>query len=583
MNPVIFEGTFGWLSTGHLRRGVVLCGTLGFEQHSAHRWWRDLAEGIAGTGCAVLRFNLPGEGDSAAETTRLDASLDTIRAAVRFLRDEAELEEVVLVGLRFGGTLASLVAAEFGIERLVLLAPFPRGRSYLREMNIQARIIDIVPDGGPLPKPSDGLSVGGFGWHPHFLEDLAPIDLFLTERPPAQRILFLGPDPARLAARYAELGSTVEVADCPGLASLLADALQTRMPEETRARILAFVSEDAPLRSSRPPRRRRARVEMAGEGWYEEPVGFADGLFGIRCGPHTASPKAPVVLFVNMGPHVHSGYGRQTTTLARTLAQEGIPSLRMDLRGVGDSADRTDGQLPMYVLDAVEDIRAAVDMLTRDGGRPVIAVGTCNGAYLSFHAICQDPRISAAVLINLYCFDWDLTHGGVPYSSKPVRHTSAYVSLLLTSSTWRRMLTGSVPVATIFGKLARRGFAQLRDKIIRRAEPWTRSPSIPERIAELRRRGATLLMLYSAGDLGLVDLTTQLGSLGRAEAILGEPVRIVADADHSFAAIPARAMLLQELQRIAATLTVEDRVTDGSTASAIGRLAPAGLGPFQPA
>lgn len=464
------------------------------------------------------------------------------------------MEEITLVGLRLGGTLAALVAAEGGTDRLVLLAPFPRGRAYLREMELQARLLDIAPDGAPLSKRPDTLSVGGFAFAPELIQDLKHVDLSRADSPIAKRILLLGPDPASLAARYANLGSRVEVGDLPGLAPLLSDAHRVRMSEGTRSRILKFVSEETAPRPTLPLRAQISGDAITGAGWIEEPVQFGGGLFGIRCRPHAALSKAPAVLFVNMAVHTHSGYGRQTTTLARILAQHGISSLRMDLRGVGDSADRPDGELPLYRLDAVEDIRAGIDVLIQGDARPVIAIGTCSGAYLAFHALCQDRRIAAAVLANLYCFDWDLTHGGGTYAAKPVRHISAYAAMLFSGPTWRRVLTGVTPVGAILRTLARRGFSRLFDRLIKRQEPGGTSEPIIARIADLRRRGARLVLLYSAGDLGLVDLHTQLGSVDGAAAHLGEPVHVVADADHSFAAEPAQAMLLREVQRLAAVL-----------------------------
>ena len=556
MKPISIEGTFGWFSAGSNRRGVILCGTFGFEQHSAHRWWRDLSEGIADTGCAVLRFDYPGEGDSEGHSVRLDPALEAIRRAIRFLQDKIHVEEITLVGLRFGGTLAALVAAERGVHSLILLAPFPRGQAYLREMELQARLLDIAPDGTPLPKRSDILSVGGFAFEPDLIQDLKHVDLTRAKSPIAERILLLGPDPAGLAIRYADLGSQVEVGDLPGLPSLVSDAHQVRMTDASRTRILKFVSEKVAPHSTPPLGERILGDMITGVGWSEEPAQFGDGLFGIWCRAHSVLSKTPVVLFVNMAAHVHSGYGRQTTTLARTLARNGISSLRMDLYGVGDSVNRSDGELPLYKLDAVEEVRAGIDVLIQGDARPVIIVGTCSGAYLAFHALCQDQRITAAVLANLYCFDWDLTHGGEPYAAKPARHISAYVALLFSWTVWRRILSGVTPVGSILCTLAQRGFARLFDKLVKRHRLEGQLEPIITRIANLRRRGAKLVLLYSAGDLGLVDLRTQLGSLVSAAAHLGEPVHVITGADHTFSTENAQDLLLREIQRIVSTLTV---------------------------
>ena len=552
MKPVSLDGIFGWYSAGRSTRGVILCGTLGREQNSAHRWWRDLSAGIAATGCTVLRFDYPGEGDSEARFFELDAALGAIRRAIRFLREEAQAEEILLVGLRFGGTLAALIAEEGGVDRLVLIAPFARGQAYLREMALQARLIDIVPDGRPIPKQAGALSVGGFILSSELIRDLTNVNLCRGDCRSAKHILLLGCDRDGLATLYTSQESYVEVSEVPRLASLVSDVRQIRMPEPTRTKIIDFVSAGnvpypIPLLSARS-----ASCIITGTGWSEEPIHFGGGLFGIRCDPSMTPSRAPAVLFINMATHAHSGYGRQTTNLARTLAQKGIISLRMDVRGVGDSVDRPDGKLPMYTLDAIESVKAGVQVLTQNDARPIIAVGTCSGAYLAFHAICQDNRITAAVLVNLYCFDWELSHGGKPYDEKPIRPFSYYMALLLRWRTWRHIFGGAVPISKTVGAIMRHGLTTLFNPFLRYSSKGIDTRPISARIADLKVRGAKIAMIYSSGDLGLIDLRRQLGPLDVAAEILGDPVQIIDNADHSFAAEHAQAVLIHEIERLAA-------------------------------
>ncbi len=425
---------------------------------------------------------------------------------------------------------------------------------------MQAGVIDIAPDGSPLPKLPGVLSVGGFRLNPGLIEALAAVDLRTADRPSAPRILLLGPDPCGLGSRYAAAGAEVEAGPLPDLSALVSDAMHARLDEAARARIVAFVTEGARPHAVRPPGPRRRQVPLAGAGWTEDPVRFGPGLFGIRCRPRSAAPGTPAVLFVNMGVNVHSGHGRQTTRLARTLARGGVMSLRMDLRGAGDSASRPDGDLPFYRHDAVGDVRAAVDELVRSGAGPIIAAGTCNGAYLAFHALCEDPRIGGAILVNLYCFDWSLTHGGVPYGAMPVRHGAAYLAMLRDGATWRRILIGNTSAVTIGAALVRRIVTRLASRIRRTPAAGALPLPIAVRIASVRQRGARLSLLYSAGDLGLVDLRLHLGSLDQAAAILGERVQIVPAADHSFSAEPAQDLLLRELHRMATACAVDHPV-----------------------
>lgn len=550
MKPIVGSGTVGWFSAGLNRRGVVFCGTFGFEQHAAHRWWRDLSEAVAGTGCAVMRFDYPGEGDSEAPSVQLEPALATIRWAVRFLREEAQVDEIVLIGLRFGGTLATLIASEDDIDRLVLLAPFARGRSFIREMEAQACLIDVLPNRKPIPKPAGMLSVGGFAINADLIQKLRSIDLSQAAVPSAKNILFLGPDPTGLTSVYEKQGRTVKKGNFPGLASLVSDSFLTRMDEHTRAQILTFVSDRAKPRASPPALLHASTGGLSWTDWTEQLVEFENGMFSILCEPRTKLAKEHRFLFINMGASVHSGYGRQTTTLARAMARNGMTSLRIDLRGVGDSIERPDGMLPYYNLNALEDVRFAVDWLTRSAARPIIVVGACNGAYLGFHAICRDERISAGILINLYCFDWELKHGSEPYAIKPIREISSYATMLFERSTWQRIFGGETPILRIICAIVRKAIVRGCKKFSRRDRPVESSLSIIERIRNARRRGAKFVMLYSEGDAGLIDLHSHFGSFNDAEAIIGEPIQIIAEVDHMFSAETAQAVLLREVNRV---------------------------------
>ncbi len=177
--PVALGDAFGWYSPGARRRGVLLCGTFGFEQWCAYRSWRELAAMIAGAGCPTLRFDYPGQGDSRDPAgPEIPAALDAIRAGLAFLRERGA-EEIAVVGLRLGATLAALTGED--IDRLVMLSPFPSGKAYRREMAMQARLIDVMPDRTPMPQEPDSLMIGSFLLGSQTLADLARLDLASAE------------------------------------------------------------------------------------------------------------------------------------------------------------------------------------------------------------------------------------------------------------------------------------------------------------------------------------------------------------------------------------------------------------------
>lgn len=552
--PVTFDGLLGWYGAGFSRRGVVLCGTLGYEQISAYRGWRQLAAELAAAGHPTLRFDYPGEGDSAdPEAANVETLVAAIRSAVRFLREEGGAEEIALVGLRLGGTLAALAAEENGIDRLVLLAPFASGRAYLREMTIRAKTIDQLPDGRPFPQDPATPVFGGFRLPSGLLASLTRIDLAKVPLAPVPDVLLLGPDPSGLAGRLRAGGSEVTAGPFKGLAPFLSNALISETPREVFATVIGFVSEGAVARSGLPLLAPQS-LPLCAPAWTETVVHFG-GNAGIVCAPHETEPDMPAVLFLNSGVNPRSGYGRQTTDLARFLASRGVRSLRLDLRGVGDGQDRADGKLPLYNLDALDEVRTAIDRL--DQGNGILITGNCSGAFLGFHALCMDPRIRTAVLSNLYCFDWD-PKTDLSAALKPsFRSPAAYASLLRQPDAWRRVLRGEVKVRAIAGRIAAVALGRLRQTLARMLQLFPSSASVAGRIAAIRRRGGRLFLVFSAGEAGLGEVAAHLGrSASGVSRRLGHPVAVLPETDHNLSTAGAqdlmREIILDALKATAA-------------------------------
>jgi alpha-beta hydrolase superfamily lysophospholipase len=563
--PVTFDGLFGWLHPAAGRRGVVLCGAYGFEQMAAHRPWRVLADSLASAGCPTLRFDYPGEGNSAdQDEARVASCVAAIRQAIRFLRRTTGVTEVALVGLRFGATLAALAAETESVERLVLLAPVTTGRSYLREMRLRAQTIGRLPDGSNPPLEADTLTIGGFRMEAAFLADLADLNLARIDHPPAPRVLLLASETKALATRLGALGCDVVTGPFPGLAHLVGDPIFAAVPAADFARVTGFATDGMAMAAGAAPPPPPAR--FAGSAWDEEPIRFGPGLFGIRCRPRVRETGAPAVLFVSTGMSVHSGWGRQTTTLARSLAAEGVASVRFDLSGIGDSADRPDGRNPLFAPDGFADIAAAVDQIA-DTGAPIVLMGGCSGAYAAFQALCRDPRIAGALLINLYCFDWDPEQDLDRVIRQTFGSASTYAGLLTQGSTWRRLLRGEIHVRPIAEALARRGFDAALRRVRRAWRPINPGGSVARRVAAIRRRGAEIRLLYSAGDPGLIAARRHLGRFpGRADRRLGAPVTVLAGADHNLGAPEAQALLAAQLREL---LRAVRRVPAVRSASAV--------------
>ncbi|MGU3383173.1 alpha/beta fold hydrolase [Methylobacterium sp. D53M] len=549
--PVTFDGLFGWLHPAAGTRGVVLCGAYGFEQMAAHRPWRSLAEGLAAAGCPTLRFDYPGEGDSAdLDEARVAGCVAAVRGAIAYLRATTGVAEIVVAGLRLGATFAALAGEAEAVDRLVLLAPVTTGRAYLREMRLRAQTIGRLPDGSAPAQDPDSLTVGGFRMEAAFLTDLAELNLARLARAPARHALLLAPETKALAAHLGALGCDVATGAFPGLAALVADPIFSDVPTADFARVIGFATDGMAAAGPRPggiaiDGRRNG---LTGPGWAEAPVRFGRGLIGIRCRPDRAESAAPTILFVSTGMSVHSGWGRQTTDLARRLAAEGIASVRFDLRGIGDSDERPDGRKPLFAADGFADVTAAVDLIAGAGG-PILLVGGCSGAYAAFHAFCRDRRIDGALLLNLYCFDWDPDQDLDQVIRQTFGSASTYAALLKRGATWRRLIRGEIRIAAIASVLARRGIEAGIRRLRRALRPGPLGGSPARRVAALRRRGAEIRLLYSAGDPGLAAVRRHLGrSPGPADRRVGAPVTVVPGVDHNFGSRAAQARVAEVLQ-----------------------------------
>lgn len=121
--------------------GVVLCAPFGQEYMRAHRAYRQLSLLAAKSGYHVLRFDYTGSGDSAGDGAdfTISRAVEDTGLAIEELCDTADLERVVLVGLRLGGLIAAQAAAERSdVAHLVLWDPVTDGPTYLQDLLLDA-------------------------------------------------------------------------------------------------------------------------------------------------------------------------------------------------------------------------------------------------------------------------------------------------------------------------------------------------------------------------------------------------------------------------------------------------------------
>jgi pimeloyl-ACP methyl ester carboxylesterase len=105
-----------------------------------------VAEALAARGHPSLIYHGRGYGDSTPSGTAasLRWHLEDAQAAVNRLRLETGLDEVGLLGIKFGGYVAGAIARQGEVERLILLDPVLRPGEYVRELVQQVRMAYLV-------------------------------------------------------------------------------------------------------------------------------------------------------------------------------------------------------------------------------------------------------------------------------------------------------------------------------------------------------------------------------------------------------------------------------------------------------
>lgn len=252
-------------------------------------------------------------------------------------------------------------------------------------------------------------------------------------------------------------------------------------------------------------------------------------LYGVLSLPADVPPSARGVVMVVGGPQYRVGSHRQFTLLARELASQGVPVLRFDYRGMGDS----EGD-PRDFSDVEPDLRAAIDAFFVEvpGTTEVVLWGLCDAASAAMFYAHQDQRVAGMVLLN----PWARTEEGAARAY--LRHY--YLSRLFDPGLWKKIAAGRFDLAAalrsfrgLLGKAARGASASSQPAEAAQAA----SPSLPQRMLDgySRFRGHTLF-ITSGADLTAREFEALASGRGWRRAMRGKRVarQRLRDADHTF-------------------------------------------------
>ena len=573
---VAFSGCAGWLRPGAGRRGVVLCPAFGLEGLTARRAWGELADRLAEAGLPTLSFDWPGTGDSIGDDRDPDRPASWragLEAAIDTLRHETGVEDVVLIGLRLGATIAAEVAARRGdVATLVALQPVVSGRLYVREQRSLSRLLRVRGDDDPIDADEvDGWAVGGFFTSDATGEALAALDLRRTTPSPAAQILLLAREAdvaaAALADHWRGLGAQVTLSDFAEVDTFLTDPTKTIAPVAAWSRIVEALADGAAPIPAAAPVAPPAAAVLVGDGWSETAHAFGpeDRLIGVLTVPERPLAGASTVIVLSAGRNPHLGWGRGTVELARSLARQGRRVLRMDQAGIGDSRAHPDGPAEvLYSQEAVADVVAALDRFGSADGRNVV-IGACSGAHLALHATLADARVRGVAMINLQRFVWRDGDSLEASMRGEFRSSSAYAGLVRRADTWKRLFRGEIRVGHIAVELVRRIAARLAAKARRLA---TTDPAVAW-LRRLERRGVHVLFVFGTDDGGRDEFAEHVGAEAALSRIAPHArVESIERTDHNLGPRDARRRLGELVDAFLARVDADVTGCDGGATSA---------------
>jgi len=439
----------------------------GWEDVCSYRPLRFLAKTLAASGIPVMRFDLPGTGDSSGSALNsglFEAWVQSIDDAAAELRAIAGVEDVAVAGIRLGALLALTAAARgSNLQDLILWGATGSGRAMLRELRAFGNMERLEYGNGDAAAsaPLPGVEIGGFLIAPETQHALETLVFSPLPDMPGRRVLLLSRDDlavdAKLNRALQSAGCAVETGNGSGYAAMMGLPHEAIPPFAAARTIVEFVKErNAPAaRASNLPRTtpvvaspQKALHEDGGLGAIETIYTLdtsSGALFGVLAEPAPDAPSAELcILFLNAGAVRHTGPNRMWVEAARRWAKRGVPSLRLDLQGIGESdGDEALGTEGLYQEHMVDRLQIAIDSLRSHLGiRRFVAVGLCSGAFWAFHAAIRSPEIVGAILLNPRLFFWDPEVDRRRLLRRTVKGLSEW-------GDWCRLARGEVPLESI--------------------------------------------------------------------------------------------------------------------------------------
>jgi pimeloyl-ACP methyl ester carboxylesterase len=490
---------------------VLFCAPFGWEDMGSYPVRRLWANGLADAGHPVLRFDLPGSGQSAGspgDPEQLRNWLRSIAQAASWLRDAGRSSTVATIGIGLGSLLA-LTAANDGapIDDLILWGLPSSGRAVTRTLKAFSQLQTAAADVDDPSLPAGWLQSGGYVLSAETLADLSALRPEGDRVERLRRALLLDQDGSALDPALIEqlrsAGVDVKSAPGPGYAAMLDSPERSLVPDTTIATVTAWLATEHPpkqrLDEPVPPSRELLELEIDGAPVSERAFTIqhsaSEAMFGLLAESAEGSRRDICMICLPAWAERCTGPSRIWVEMARRQAARGVPALRIDLLSVGDSDGspelvRTTDSI--WNPDRIVQVRQVMDALERAGyGSRFLLVGLCSGGYWAQQAAAVDSRVEGVLSVN---------PSVSPAGQALLKDDAARRTLLiLKPAWWRKVVRGEVSIKGV--TTVRRGLQHRLTMLLR---PPKRSSEAHEvttftaLLERLHRRGARITLGLAA-------------------------------------------------------------------------------------
>jgi pimeloyl-ACP methyl ester carboxylesterase len=410
---------------------VLLLPNFGWDESCSYRARREWAIALAKAGFMTVRIDLPGSEDSTGSplaSARATSWVDAVGEVAGWLRDSSGSSRVAVIGIGLGGLLA-IEATSLGapIDDLILWAVPASGRAYLRQLRMYARSIMGVHsrDATKSERPDGAVGLAGHLMSAETAAAISAIDVGELSLPAdrAHHVLLIDRDEhgvdEQLRQQLSDAGASITVAASADYGQMMTWPDLSKAPLASIERSISWLNDRAatgeeglsPMDSEFVTD--AISFDYDGHSITERQIaldGPSGRLVGILSEPESGEPPPFCVVSVNSGPLRRTSPSRMWTELCRRCAAHGIPALRFDFDGIGDSegeyisrTDRTDLDERRITSDQL----AFHDYLQQHGVADSFAtIGLCAGARRELRVALEDSRVVGSILINPVAVEW---------------------------------------------------------------------------------------------------------------------------------------------------------------------------------